>query len=173
MKNKYLTAITAILICGTLTGCGSALKKNIQTSAGTVPINSTVEKELLTAAKSVQSSLALLARTQEQNHVPLLNTAPLLTPEGGMSGTVDIDWTGPIEPLVQKLAEMTEYKVKVLGTEPGIPVIVSIAQNNAIIADILKNAGMQAGKRANIVVFPANRVIELRYASVGTNMNGG
>lgn len=160
--------MTSILVCSQLVGCSSALKSNVQSSAAKVPSNSAVEKELISAAKSIESSLAMLARTQEQQHVPLLNTAPLITPEGGMSGTVDIDWTGPIEPLVRKLAEMTEYKIKVFGNEPGIPIIVSIAQEHAVVADVLKNAGMQAGKRANLVVFPANRVIELRYASVGT-----
>lgn len=175
MKNKYLIAKTALIytLCVLLSGCCSALKQNVQDCAGSTPVvNNAVEKELLAAAKSIEGSLALLARSQEQNQVPLLNTAPLLTPEGGMSGTVDIDWTGPIEPLVGKLAEMTDYKLKVLGNQPGIPVIVSISQSNAIIADILKNAGMQAGKRVNIVVFPANRVIELRYATVGVTPAG-
>jgi defect-in-organelle-trafficking protein DotD len=62
---------------------------------------------------------------------------------------------------------MSDYKLKILGNAPAIPIIISISQNRAVIADILKNAGMQAGKRANIVVFPANRVIEIRYANVG------
>ena len=50
-----------------------------------------------------------------------------------------------------------------MGTPTPIPIIVSITQSKAIVADILKNASLQAGKRVNIVVFPANRVIELRY----------
>lgn len=148
-------------------GCSSALKQNTYTSATKVPYNSVVEQELITAAKKIETSLALLASAQEESNVPLLNTAPLITPEGGMSGTADIDWTGPIEPLVRKLADLTDYKVKVLGNTPAIPIIVSISEDCAVIADILKNAGMQAGKRANIVVFPANRVIEIRYAKLG------
>lgn len=167
MNNVYFRAIICIILGCNLLGCNSALRKNQQANASKVPYNSMVEQELITAAKTVETSLALLARTQEENNVPLLNTAPLVTPEGGMSGKADIDWTGPIEPLVRKLAGMTDYKVKVLGNAPAIPIIVSISQDNAIIADVLKNAGMQAGKRANIVVFPANRVIEIRYAKMG------
>jgi len=154
-------------LCQGLLGCSSALQKNADQNAAKVATNSNVEKELINAAKSIEASLALLARTQEENNVPLLNTAPLITPEGGMSGTADIDWTGPIEPLLRKLADMTDYKVKVLGNPPSIPIIVSISQDKTVIADILKNAGMQAGKRANIVVFPANRIIEVRYAAMG------
>lgn len=167
MKNIYLTALLCISLIPSLTGCDSALRANSQANAQRVPVNSMVEQELITAARSVENSLALLARAQEEHNVPLLNTTPLVTPEGGMGGTADIDWTGPIEPLLRKLADLTDYKIKVLGNSPAIPIIVSITQNKAVIADILKNAGMQAGKRANIVVFPANRVIEVRYANVG------
>lgn len=119
--------------------------------------------QLINAAKSIEKSLATLAAAQEINNIPVLNTAPLLTPEGGMGGTADIDWTGPLEPLLEKIASMTEYKLKILGSKPAIPIIVSVTQNHAIIADILKNASLQAGKRVNVVVFPANKIIELRY----------
>lgn len=122
-----------------------------------------VEHQLVNSAKSIEKSLATLAASQEMHNIPVLNTAPLITPEGGMGYTADIDWTGPIEPLLKKIAAMTNYNLKVLGSPSPIPIIVSITQNKAIIADILKNAALQAGKRANIVVFPANRIIELRY----------
>jgi defect-in-organelle-trafficking protein DotD len=167
MKNIYLTSLLCLVLASNLTGCSSALRKNAELNAARTPINNDIAQELVAAAKSVESSLAQLARTQADNTIPLLNTAPLITPEGGMSGTADIDWTGPIEPLVRKLADMTDYKLKILGNAPSIPIIISITQDKAIIADILKNAGMQAGKRANIVVFPANRVIEVRYANMG------
>ncbi len=165
--NNVIKAITCIIFGSSLLGCNSALRKNSEVSASKVPFNAEVEQELIAAAKTIEASLALLASTQEENNVPLLNTVPLVTPEGGMGGTVDIDWTGPIEPLVQKLANMTDYRLKVLGNTPAIPIIISISQDKAIIADLLKNAGMQAGKRANIVVFPANRIIEIRYSKMG------
>lgn len=168
MRKIYIRTIICIILGSNLLGCSSALKTPAQANAAKVPYNSLVEQELVSAAKKIEASLALLASTQEENQVPLLNTSPLITPEGGMSGTADIDWTGPIEPLIRTLADMTDYKVKILGNPPGIPIIVSISQEEAVIADILKNAGMQAGKRANIVVFPANRVIELRYARMGS-----
>lgn len=168
MNKVYFRTIICIIIGSNLLGCSSALKKNAEANSAKVPYNSLVEQELVAAAKKIETSLSLLASTQEESNMPLLNTIPLITPEGGMSGTADVDWTGPIEPLVRKLADMTDYKVKVLGSAPSIPIIISISQEDAIIADILKNAGMQAGKRANLVVFPANRVIEIRYAKLGS-----
>jgi defect in organelle trafficking protein DotD len=130
-----------------------------------------IAENLIASAKSIEKSLAILAAAQEVNNVPVLNTAPLITAEGGMGSTADIDWTGPIEPLLEKIALMTNYNLKVMGNKPSIPIIISITQNHAIIADILKNASLQAGKRVNIVVFPANKIIELRYRLAGLPYN--
>lgn len=156
---KHIVSIWII----TLAGCsGSPLTHNTRANVDT----SELEQKLVVAAESIERSLGTLALLQESKTPPLLNTAPLITPEGGMGGCANIDWTGPIEPLVRKIAEMTDYRVKVLGNEPAIPIIVSISQDKVVLADVLKNAGLQAGKRASIYVFPANRVIEIRYEAI-------
>jgi defect-in-organelle-trafficking protein DotD len=124
-----------------------------------------VESQLLETAKSIEQSLNVLAAAEKAESAPILNTAQLITPEGGMGGTADIDWTGPIGPLVEKIARMTNYHVKLLGTEPAIPVLISISAKRAVIADILQNASFQAGKRAHILVFPSSHLIEVRYLS--------
>jgi len=124
-----------------------------------------VEGQLTTAAKSIERSLFTLASAQEAENPPILLTGPLITPEGGMGNTADIDWTGPIGPLVEKIACMTDYRVKVLGNEPAIPIIVTITAKRGVIAEILQNASFQVARRAHIVVFPCSRVIELRYVS--------
>ena len=152
--------VAVVLLCG----CSLTKKKPVVDHLSHKN-NQDIEQQLLDTAQSIERSLALLAMSQEANNPPLINTAPLLTPEGGMGGTADIDWTGPIEPLLRKLADLTDYKLKVLGSEPSIPIIVSITQTKAVIADIVKNASLQAGKQANIMIFPANKIIELRYRS--------
>lgn len=124
-----------------------------------------VENQLLYAAQSIEQSLTTLAAAQKAESPPILNTAPLITPEGGMGGTIDIDWTGPLGPLVDKIARLTEYRVKFLGNEPAIPILVTITGKRTIIAEVLQNASLQAGRRAQILVYPSNRVIEVRYLS--------
>lgn len=160
---------TFILFLGilaiSLLGCSLTKTKPTTDDKTTVVNNKEVEKQLVETAQSIERSLAMLAMSQEANNPPLMNTAPLITPEGGMGGTADIDWTGPIEPLLKKLADMTEYNLKILGNDPSVPIIISITQTKAVIADIVKNASLQAGKRANVMVFPANKIIELRYSS--------
>jgi len=122
-----------------------------------------VERDLLAAATSIEKSLNTLASAQEAVSPPIINIGPLVTPEGGMNVKVDIDWTGPIQPLMRKIAEITDYRVKTLGNEPAIPIIITITAKDTVIAEVLQNASFQAGARAHILAFPENRVIELRY----------
>jgi defect-in-organelle-trafficking protein DotD len=121
------------------------------------------EASLLETAQSIEKSLAVLASAQEAKSPPVVNIEPLITPEGGMGGTADIDWVGPLGPLVSRLAEMSGYRVKFLGTPPAIPIVVSITARQTVIAELLQNASLQAGQHAKILVLPENRVIEVRY----------
>lgn len=163
-KKLFHTVIIAIIA---LTGgCTRFKNKNNQPAYNQ---NLDISAQLISSARSIEKSLATLAATQETINIPVLNTIPLITQEGGMGGTADIDWTGPLEPLLEKVCSMTNYNLKIMGNTPSIPVIVSITQEKAIIADILKNACLQAGKRAHIVVFPASKVVELRYRFGPTN----
>ncbi len=181
MRNKYslkklfntLLIITIISTNFVNSGCSrfknksdnksSKFTKYNNISNNNSTIDTDIGSQLVSSAKSIEKSLAILAAAQEINNIPVLNTIPLITPEGGMGGTADIDWTGPLEPLLEKIASMTDYTLKVMGNAPSIPPIVSITQEKAIIADILKNACLQAGLRTNVVVFPASKIIELRY----------
>lgn len=124
-----------------------------------------VETQLIKTAKSIERSLSVLAAAQQAEDPPILITGPLVTPEGGMGGTMDIDWTGPVGPLVERIARMTNYRVKFLGTEPAIPIVVSITGRRLVVAEVLQNVSFQAVKRAHVLVFPTNRVIEVRYTS--------
>lgn len=122
-----------------------------------------VDRQLQKVALSVEDSLKTLALTQQAYAKEPINTDILVTPEGGMGGSTSVDWSGPIEPLLEKIATLTRYRVKVLGPIPAVPVIITLAARDRVIADVLKDAGIQAGNRANLVVYPSSRVIELRY----------
>ena len=127
---------------------------------------SDIEHQLTKSALSVEDSLRTLAATQEVYAKNAINTDILITPEGGMGALASLDWSGPIEPLLEKVGEMTRYRVKVFGPVPSVPVVVTLSARERMVADILKDAGLQAGKRANLVVYPTNRIIELRYSAV-------
>lgn len=119
---------------------------------------------LAEASYSVSRSITDLSETAQAAH-PLAKIEPAPNPASyGMSQLTSVDWSGPIEPLVRQIAKTAGYRVTVLGTPPAIPVLVTMYDKNLMLADVLQNAGYQCGRRANIVVFPESRVIELHYA---------
>lgn len=125
-----------------------------------------VESQLVMTAQSIERSLRLLAAVNSDEVQRAINTSVLITPEGGMAGLATVDWSGPIEPLVQRIADLTQYELKVLGQEPPVALVVSVTGQNVPVADLLKDAGLQLGKRADLVVYPNIKVIELRYAAL-------
>jgi defect-in-organelle-trafficking protein DotD len=122
------------------------------------------QSSLAEASYSVSRSIVDLAETAQAAH-PLPDLAPPPSAATyGMGGVTTVDWSGPVEPLVKQMARASNYRVRVLGTPPAIPVIVTIYTKNAMLGDILRDIGYQCGRRASVVVYPESRVIELRYA---------
>lgn len=122
------------------------------------------EASLSEASYSVSRSLVDLAETAQAAH-PLPDLAPPPSPATyGMGGLTTVDWSGPVEPLLRQIARAANYRVRVLGTPPAIPVIVTIYAKNVMLGDVLRDIGYQCGRRASVVVFPESLVIELRYA---------
>lgn len=122
------------------------------------------QSTLAEASYAVSRSVVDLAETAQAAH-PLPDLAPPPSPATyGMGGVTSVDWSGPVEPLVRQMARAANYRVRVLGTPPAIPVIVTIYTKNAMLGDILRDIGYQCGRRASLVVYPESQVIELRYA---------
>lgn len=158
---KIFIIIYSILCVSFLIGCSSKKKKVKPTNISYD--NKKIENALIKAADSIESSLFSLSNTKESTDPALIDTLPLMTAEGGMGNKVSIDWVGPIAPLLFKIANMSGYKLKILGKEPAIPITITITKKKEFVADILKNASLQAKDRASVVVFPENKILELRY----------
>lgn len=130
------------------------------------PLNMTNKNEvsLAEASYSVSRSIVDLAETAQAAH-PLPNLAPAPSPATyGMDGLTSVDWSGPVEPLLKQLANASNYRLLVLGTPPAIPVLVTVYSQNQMLGDVLRDTGYQCGRRASVIVFPRDRIIELRYA---------
>ncbi len=76
-----------------------------------------------------------------------------------------VDWTGPIGPLVERVAEIAHYRLIVLGRAPAIPVIVSIHKPRTTLGEILRDADYQGGAKAYVYFIPEKCVIELHYTN--------
>ncbi len=121
------------------------------------------EAQLAEAATSVSKSLTSLNAIQQAATPPKYNPDPPDPATYGMANLVSLDWSGPIEPLVQQIAKATGYRVNTVGKPPAIPILVSISEKDTPIGIILRNAGYQCRNQADIVVYPKTKTIELRY----------
>jgi len=157
---KTGSLITASLLSALLVGCQSKPKIDFSSVDDD---RRTAEVKLSSAAVSVSKSLAELAEIERASHPPVKLLSPVDADMIGMGQLTSIDWSGPIGPLAKKIAAACKYKLKVLGTSPSIPILVSIVAKDTPLADILRDANFQCGNKANIVVYPASKIIELRY----------
>lgn len=116
--------------------------------------------KLAEAATSISHSLVKLSEIEQAQLPPQKMNLPNLD----MPELISVDWSGPVEPLLQKMAKASGYKLRVLGTHPAIPVLVTITAYNTPMADVLRDAAFQCMSKADVVAYPNKRVIELRYA---------
>ncbi len=151
-----------VLLCGLslATGCAtfhapqSTISKN----------NDEASMQLAEAATSISQSLTELQGIQKAATPAKANKA-LVDPQSfALTELVSVDWSGPVAALLQKVADASHYRLRILGTQPAIPVLVSITAKNTPLADIVRDVDFQCGKQANIAVYPSSRIIELRYA---------
>jgi len=120
--------------------------------------------KLAEAAVSISRSMGELASI-EKSQVRATPTKPLYEDFGyNMPGNVSLDWSGPVEPLLQKIAGMRNFRFRTLGDKPSIPVIVSITAKDTAFGDILRDIDFQCSHKARVLVYSQSRIVELRYA---------
>jgi len=118
---------------------------------------------LAETATSVNQSLQQLSAIQMATHPDVRVLTPADPAALNMAQQTSLDWTGPVEPLLQKIADASGYQVRVLGKRPPIPVIVIINASNEPLAYILRDTTYQIAQKARIQVYPQTKTIELRY----------
>ena len=154
---KYRTSVWFIFFGLLLLSCVtySPLKKDQPNDIASI--------QLAEAANSVSRSLIELAKIEQSVLPPdkeLINSAPL-----NLRGTVSVNWPGgPIEPLLQNLVKRMQFKLRILGARPQIPLMVTVSTKNAPLGNMLRDLDYQCGHRARISVLPKERVVELSYA---------
>ena len=110
--------------------------------------------------------------TQAQNKMAQIESfrTPLPTQDGlgaslpGTQQITSVTWTGPIDQITRTLSEMAGLSFKVTGKEPPLPMVVSVDAHQEPISKILQDIGAQAGRRADLIIDPMNRTLDLHYA---------
>ena len=126
-----------------------------------------VESRLVESADSVRNSLNQLAQVEmaaepkskfDSSHKDQYQ----ITADKKAS----VDWSGPAEPILKKIAASANYKLRVIGKRPPIPALVTIKAQNTYISDIIRDIAYQADSKAKIAVYNKKRIIELRYRAI-------
>lgn len=158
---KLIFAAIALL----LVGCSSVNPgKNVPIPTSLQPPADEASVQLAEAATSVSQSLTDL-NAMEKTMSPPVNCKPLPYPTSSdLYQPVSIDWAGPIEPLLRRITWMLcDYKLRIIGLPPPIPVLVSISAKDTPVGYVIRDANFQAASKATVVVYPGIHVIELRY----------
>lgn len=168
---KCLFFIFIPIIIGMM-GCSSKKMVNLQVkyiTTDSVPVKTNdrpAQAQIAEAATAIGQSLQELSAMQLALHPQTKLGNPLDANAVGMGKLASIDWTGPAQPLLKKIAQATNYQLNVIGKPPAIPVLVSLNMRNIPIATILRDVTYQVVTKANVVVYPRKRLIELRYRGI-------
>lgn len=120
--------------------------------------------KLSEAAQHASQSLNDLAEISLANTPPPPYYQPVDPRCYGMDNLVSIDWTGPVQSIVQKIANSADYTLQILGQAPTHPLFVHLSVKNKAMGEVLRDIGFQLQHQASIIVYPHRRIIELRYA---------
>lgn len=158
MKTRIFS--TALLLFF-ISGCASQPKVEAP-----VPQQDQALLMLQKSAQSIQQSLNQLAEAEQYEKMKQKPNEPRIRKQiQGMEAAVTMPWSGTIEQAVSKLASFSGYEVKFMGRPPVIPILVQIGREAATISDHMRNIGIQAGSRADLVIDPKQKIVEVRYAN--------
>ena len=119
------------------------------------------------AGESINSSVMQLEKIERYRKPRIINVADDDMNKYNLGHKVQVDWSGPIEPLVSEIAAYSNYRFKVVGIAPAIPILVDVSHQNVSIGEVIREAHLQAKERANLVIYPKSKTIELRYNEIG------
>ena len=192
MSGRHIASLLAVGLMASLTGGCAALGIELGTNAGTTEASAErrpdlAEVRLAEAAERAEAALTMLARIQAAQTPPPPAGLPLDVPgrspgPGSSPGPghspgpgsspvpqalqrpVTLDWIGPLEALAETLAGLAGYRFVAAGPAPVRPLMVTVTAEETPVVEVLRDAGMQAGSAATLVVDASRRTVRLDWS---------
>jgi defect-in-organelle-trafficking protein DotD len=124
-----------------------------------------VALRLASAVDRASAALQTLASVEQARNPGVgIQTVPHAPQE--LRRIVTVDWVGPIEPMLRQLADRAGYAFQVNGDQPPAPVVITLQVRQKTVIEVLRDAGLQAGTRADVTVDANAKIVELNYAPV-------
>ncbi|NCC22039.1 MAG: hypothetical protein EOM26_06205 [Alphaproteobacteria bacterium] len=158
MARQHSLLIFPVLLIG-LSACTEIYEPQLVASPDKVSLM------LAESADKASNALQTLAAIEQARSPGIaVGTIPDAPPE--LRRAMTIDWIGPAEELVIKLAGRAGYTFMTFGAAPPVPLVVNISAENKPVVDILRDVGLQLGQRADVKVDAIRKAVELHYAPV-------
>lgn len=128
------------------------------------------KESLHRVSKDISDSLRILAETKNAATLKPMTSAQFAQVEwqskyvpDGYDRPITLNYTGPLDAVVEMVAETVGADVRFMGRRPIVEPVVRINSTRAPAIDILRNAGTQLGSAGEIVVMPSSNLIEVRF----------
>lgn len=121
-----------------------------------------LERRLADAAASVSAAMAKLAVVEQSARAVYAQAITPADIPADLQLKVNVDYQGDLRPLVQQLARTVGYDLKTYG-RPAQVTPVTVVSEARPVGEILADVGYQASYRADVVVIPPRKIIEIRY----------
>jgi len=168
---RALTAIAVLLAPLSLGACGYFPKGFSNDAPQVVAQPDQVSAMLAEAAGKASTALQTLASV-EQARTPRVSVSPIGDAPTELRRAVTLNWVGPVDLITQTLASKAGYEFQSVGEKPGTPVVVTINAVNQPVIEVLRDIGLQLGKRADVRVDGDTRMVEIHYPPQGANSVG-
>ena len=168
MPPRYPAVLAALCLAAALAGgcapLGMGPGSNTEAAPGSEARRPDLaETRLAEAASRAEAALTALARIRAAEASPAPARVPAnVSPE--LRRPVTLDWIGPVETLAETLARQAGYRFAVAGPPPVRPAMVAVRAEDVPLIEVLRNAGLQAGSAATLVVDAGNRTVRLDWS---------
>lgn len=158
---SHAIVLSMIAAAALATGCATQQPAPVGT-----PVQPDAEVLAKIAASADRASLSMQRLAQLRGADRAVKTEEFQVP-AGLETRVNMTWSGPVDALAAKLADLTGYTYGgTVGPVPSTPVLVAVSVTNTQAFNILMDAGAQAGSAADIVVSPNTKRISIKYPPV-------
>ncbi len=175
--------LAACAIAVSAGGCAPSGEERGRGAAAQAVGTDPAEVRLAAAAERAEAALTALARTAPAaagisgraqgpgcSPVPGHSPVPGTSPAAGrvpaaLLRPVTLDWIGPVETLAETLARLAGYRFGAAGAPPVRPAMVAVAADDTPLIEVLRDAGLQAGSAATLVVDAGERTVRLDWTA--------
>ena len=174
MRPRHPAALAALCLAAALSGGCAPLGIGLDMNPGTVPTieerrPDPAEMRLAEAASRAEAALTTLARIESARTPPPPAGVPADRPGSSpvppeLRQPVTLDWIGPLETLAETLARYAGYRFAVAGRPPVRPAMVAVRAENTPLIEVLRDAGLQAGSAATLIVDAGSRTVRLDWS---------